>query len=124
MTHIFHSLDSHYVNEVRRGEVKNDGVNIPGPLAQGPQRDQFQVVAHGVLAAGAQSGGVAILQLGHPSQTAAVWIGPFEVLPSAVWCSGSGWDDEHRPVLPLRPRGLLLHRVPPAAILFLHRERW
>ena len=33
-TYIFHSLDSHSVNEVGCGEVNDDGVNVPGPLPQ------------------------------------------------------------------------------------------
>lgn len=134
MTHIFHSLYSNGVNEVCGGEVNYDGVNVPGPLAQWPERDSLQVVTECVLTAGAQGGGVPVLQLRHPPQAGAVLVSSFQVFPPglAFWCSRSGRDDEHCPVLPFGPALLfLVHdvvvsaRAVPLAVLaglFLHRE--
>lgn len=127
-THIFHGLYSHNVNEVSCGKVEDNGVNVPGPLAQRPKRDSLQVPTQSVLSAGAQSGGVPVLILCHPVQTGAVWVPAFKVLPSGLTIrgSGSGWDHKHCPVLPLSPVWILhlcliYACVLPAASPLLHR---
>lgn len=125
-TYIFHHLHSNCVNEVSCGEVYNDRVNIPGPLAQWPERDPLQVMTQCVLTAGAQSTGV-------PPETGTVLISSFQVLPPgvAILHLRSGWDNKHCPILSLSPVLLLLvcnisvHAcVTPAAGFFLHREHW
>lgn len=134
MSHIFHSLYSNGVNEVCRGEVNYDGVNVPGPFPQWPKRDSLQVVTQCVLATGAQSGGVTVLQFRHPPQTGAVLVPSFQVFPLrlASWCSRSGRDDKHRPVLSFGPALLILvlevfasaRAIPLTAVadLFFYRE--
>lgn len=109
-------------------------MNVPGPLPQRPERDSLQVVTQCVLTAGAQSGGVPVLQLRHPPQAGAVLVSSLQVFPPglALRCSRSGWNDKHCPILPFCPALLLLvHNVPlsaravPLAVLaglFLHRK--
>lgn len=110
MSHIFHSLYSNSVNEVCRGEVNYDGVNVPGPFPQWPKRDSLQVVTQCVLTTGAQSGGVTVLQFRHPPQTGAVLVPSFQVFPPrlAPRCLRSGRDDKHCPVLFFGPALLIL----------------
>lgn len=108
-TYILYGLNRHCVDEVRRGEVYDDGVNIPGPLAQRPERHPLQISTQRILTVGAQSGGVPVLHLSHPTQTGAVLISSLQVLPSgaSVCCLGSGWHDKHRAVLSFGPRLVL-----------------
>lgn len=134
MSHIFHSLYGNSVNEVCRGEVNYDGVNVPGPFPQWPKRDSLQVVTQCVLTTGAQSGGVAVLQFRHPPQTGAVLVPSFQVFPPrlASWCSRRGRDDKHCPVLSFGPALLILvlevfasaRAIPLTAVadLFFYRE--
>lgn len=131
MTHIFHRLYSNGVNEVCCGKVHYDGMNVPGPLPQWPERDSLQVVTQCLLTAGAQGGCVPVLQLRHPPQAGAVLVSSFQVFPPglALWCLRSGWDDKHCPILSFGPALLLLvHNVVvsastvPLAVHFLHRE--
>lgn len=127
-TYIFDGLNGHCVYEVCRGQVNDDGVDIPRPLAQRPKRHPLQVSTQRVLAAGAQSGGVPVLHLSHPTQTGAVLLSSLQVLPSGSSLRGlSGWNDKHGAILSLRPRLVLpvwLCGVSPSARLFLHWKHW
>lgn len=128
-TYILNGLNRHCVDEVRRGEVYDDGVNVPGPLAQRPKWHPLQISTQRILTAGAQSGGVPVLHLSHPTQTGAVLVSSLQVLPSgaSVCCLGSGWHDKHRAILPFGPHLVLpvwFSCVSPPARLFLHRKHW
>lgn len=104
-TYIFDRLSRHRVNEICSGHVKNDGVNVPRPLAQRSERDPLQVTAQSVLTAGGQRGGVALLQVRQPAQTGGIRFSSFQVLPStgAVQELRGRGDDKHRAVLSLGP---------------------